>query len=107
MLRFPFGVAGHHADAGDDWRGTARSISRAHGLVPDAEAVVEHMYGEDWRLPKPGFNWRLDRTDAATDGGAHDPAADQDLLGRLLRAHRTRRSTFFEFVRRVPGLPDT
>ena len=27
--------------------------------------MVEHIYGADWRRPKPGFNWRLDRTTRA------------------------------------------
>ena len=51
-------------------RAAARSTSRAAAaLVPaNAEQLVEHLYGADWRRPKPGFNWNLDRTDSAPEG---------------------------------------
>ena len=47
----------------------------------------EHLYGDDWRRPKPGFNWLLDRTDAAVEGVLPGPGPDEGLLGQLLRAH--------------------
>ncbi len=37
-------------------------------LVPaNAEQVVEHLYGSDWRVPQPGFFWLRDRTDRADE----------------------------------------
>lgn len=70
ILRFPFGVAGSTTLREDDWRGL-REIDFPGGraLIPViGERVVEHLYGADWRRPKPGFNWNLDRTDFARAG---------------------------------------
>lgn len=70
VLRFPFGVAGSTTISEGDWRGL-REIDFPGGtaLIPAiGEQVVEHLYGSDWRRPKPGFNWNLDRTDFAREG---------------------------------------
>lgn len=69
-LRFPWGVAGETTLHKRDWKGT-KGIDFPGGelQVPvNDEAFVAHIYGEDWRLPKPGFNWSLARTDVADDG---------------------------------------
>jgi hypothetical protein len=67
---FPWGVAGTSTVRREDWRGTQEiDFPGGKGLVPvNAEQMVEHLYGADWRLPKPGFNWHLDRTDHAPEG---------------------------------------
>jgi SAM-dependent methyltransferase len=108
LLRFPFGVAGSTPFREQDWQGCREvDLPGGRGLVPvAAEQLVEHIYGADWRQPKPGFNWALDRTDAA-------------LEARLTTAMRTKvywanfyattsytsGSTFFEFVNAREDLP--
>ena len=69
-LRFPFGVAGTSVVTRDEWSGTREiEFAGGRGLVPSAaESLVACLYGDDWRQPKPGFNWRLARTDSAEDG---------------------------------------
>ncbi|WP_435770410.1 methyltransferase domain-containing protein [Nocardioides sp. SYSU DS0651] len=108
--RFPFGIAGTTTLTAADWRGT-EEIDFAGGrvLVPvTAEETVRHLYGDDWRLPKPGFNWALDRTDAATDGAFTPEHRTKVYWANFYaRTEYTQGSTFFEFVQRYPGLPDT
>jgi SAM-dependent methyltransferase len=70
VLRFPFGVAGSSTVTAADWRGL-REVDFAGQAVlapVTAEALVEHIYGVNWREPAPGFDWDLDRTDRAADG---------------------------------------
>lgn len=68
--RFPWGVAGGTALPAQDLRDLEETdFPGGRALVPArAEAVVAHLYGEDWRQPKPGWTWDLARTDAALDG---------------------------------------
>lgn len=70
LFAFPWGIAGTSTVRREDWRGT-REIDFPGGraLVPaNDEQMVEHLYGADWRLPKPGFNWLIDRTAYAAEG---------------------------------------
>jgi SAM-dependent methyltransferase len=71
-LAFPWGVAGTSTIRRSDWQGArTRRIDfpGGWGLVPtEAELLVEHLYGPDWRLPSPGFNWNLARTASAVEG---------------------------------------
>jgi SAM-dependent methyltransferase len=69
-LSFPFGVAGSTEVTKAEWRGT-RPIEFAggHGLIPvNAERMAEFIYGASWRTPKPGFNWKRDRTKRSRAG---------------------------------------
>ena len=61
VLRFPWGVAGTSVVTEAEWSGTREiDFPPGRGLVPvQAEAVVECLYGADWRRPKPGFSWVL------------------------------------------------
>jgi SAM-dependent methyltransferase len=63
-LQFPFGVAGTSEVMSSDWRGMKEiEFCGGRGLVPvNAEQVTEHIYGAGWRSPKPGFDWKRDRT---------------------------------------------
>ena len=74
LFAFPWGVAGTSTVRREDWRGTRRTpFPGGWGLIPDnAEQMVEHLYGADWRLPKPGFNWNLERTAYAAEGRLTD-----------------------------------
>lgn len=69
-LSFPFGVAGASEVLESDWRGVEEIEFLGHrGMAPvNAEAVAEHIYGAGWRSPKPGFDWRRDRTKRASEG---------------------------------------
>jgi SAM-dependent methyltransferase len=63
-LSFPFGVAGTSDITKDEWRGTKQiPFGGSTGRIPViAEQLTEHIYGANWRVPKPGFRWVLDRT---------------------------------------------
>jgi hypothetical protein len=67
--RFPFGIAGTTRLLESDWTGTHDiDFPGGRAAIPDnAEQLVEHLYGDDWRRPRPGFNWSLDRTDQAEE----------------------------------------
>lgn len=69
-LRFPWGVAGTSSYTAADYQGT-ELVDFPGGKVlrpRNPEPLVAHLYGEDWRLPKPGFHWWHARTDVADDG---------------------------------------
>ena len=106
-LRLPFGIAGTSTFREDDWQGLERvSFSEGRPYVPvAAEKLVEHLYGSDWREPKPGFNWRLDRT-ARDDDGRLSDAQCEAVYWTNFYAHTeyTQGSSFFDFVQ---GRSDT
>ena len=104
----PFGVAGTSLFTEDDWEGLTTTTFLGHEvLVPAAgEKLLTHIYGDDWRRPRPGFSWGRARTRAAEDGrlGVED-------LTRLhwadfySRHEFTQGSTFSEFVLQRADLP--
>jgi SAM-dependent methyltransferase len=64
-----------------------------------AEAVVECLYGADWRRPKPGFSWVLARTDAAVEGEVAEAERTKVYWANFYAHHSyTSGSSFFEFV---------
>ncbi len=101
LFAFPWGIAGTSTVRRSDWQGT-REIDFAGGrpLVPaNAEQMVEHLYGADWRLPKPGFNWHLDRTANAEEGNLSEEQRSE-LYWANLHAHGKEQSAspFSELV---------
>ncbi len=107
-LRFPFGVAGTSHFEESDWLGT-REIDFPGGraLVPiAAEKLVAHLYGDDWRLPKPGFHWSTDRI-ASAKAAALSPALQTKVYwANFYSQHSyTSGSTFFEFINARPDTP--
>jgi hypothetical protein len=108
LLAFPFGIAGTTTIGHDDWQGTREiDFPGGKGLVPlNAEQLVEHLYGADWRQPKPGFNWNLDRTAAATAGNL-SPEQRAKVYWANFYAHTEYAdgSSFFEFVNARPDTP--
>lgn len=70
VLAFPFGVAGTRDVTRSQWKGvtTAPFCHRTVGVPELAEEVVAAMYGETWRTPNPGFNWKKDRRTAGYAG---------------------------------------
>jgi ubiquinone/menaquinone biosynthesis C-methylase UbiE len=108
LLSFPFGYAGTTEVKREDWQGTKEiDFPGGRGLVPvNAEQVVSLLYGSDWRSPKPGFNWNLDRRGAAK-GGLVSAQEREKVYWANFYAHMeyTEGSTFFEFVNAQPDMP--
>jgi SAM-dependent methyltransferase len=107
-LRFPFGVAGSTRITREDWKGLKSvDFPGGSGLVPvNDEQLVEHLYGKDWRNPKPGFNWNLDRTDSAPEGNLSTEQRTKVYWANFYSRHEySSGSTFFEFVEGLADLP--
>nr|WP_246416203.1 class I SAM-dependent methyltransferase [Nocardioides luti] len=110
LLRFPFGVAGSSQVHERDWHGcTEIDFPGGRGLVPvNAEQLVEHLYGADWRRPKPGFNWNFDRTDSAPEAVVPVPLRTKVYWANFYsRNSYSSGSTFFEFVEARDDTPAT
>lgn len=109
LLRFPWGVAGTTELREEDWHGT-RTVDFSGGsvLIPtDAEQVVEHVYGADWRRPKPGFNWSLARTDAAETAFLTEEQRTKVYWANFYAQHvYASGSSFFEFVQSRDDTPE-
>lgn len=108
MLSFPFGVAGTSVVRREEWQGTREiDFPGGRGLVPvNAEDVVRLLYGDDWRRPKPGFNWNLDRTDSAKGGRVPSDEREKVYWANFYATMEyTEGSTFFEFVNAQPDIP--
>jgi SAM-dependent methyltransferase len=107
-LSFPFGVAGTSVVRREEWQGTREiDFPGGRGLVPvNAEDVVRLLYGDDWRRPKPGFNWNLDRTDSAKGGLVSSDEREKVYWANFYaQMEYTEGSTFFEFVNSQPEIP--
>jgi len=107
-VRFPFGYAGTSTLTEHDWAGT-QEIDFAGGRVAvpvGAEKVVEHLYGSDWREPKPGFNWDKDRTTRAAEAGlTQERRTELYWANFYARTEYSTGSTFSEFVSNFEGAP--
>ncbi|WP_110208418.1 class I SAM-dependent methyltransferase [Nocardioides daejeonensis] len=108
--RITWGVAGTTPFRRADWHGT-EEVDFAGGrfLAPrQPERLLAHLYGEDWRLPKPGFNWNLSRVDAAEDGVLTTDQRTKVYWANFYATNEYRAgSTFFEFVNAHPAMPAT
>jgi SAM-dependent methyltransferase len=107
-LQFPFGVAGDTVVRRADWRGTTDvPFPGGTGRVPvNAEQVVEQIYGADWRQPKPGFNWKLDRTRADPMGATTTELQSEVYWANFYaRKDYASGSTFCDFVNKRPRIP--
>lgn len=110
LVRFPFGVAGGTDFHEAEWAGTQEiDLPGGRALAPRApDDLLAHLYGGDWRLPKPGFNWDLDRTSAAIDGRLGVEQRTKVYWADFYaRTEYTSGSTFFEFVVARPATPRT
>jgi SAM-dependent methyltransferase len=109
-LQFPFGVAGTEAVQSDAWTGTTETtLGGATVRVPArAEAVLEQIYGPDWRTPNPGFTWSRDRTGSAPDAILPAPVIEE-IYWADFYANTTYNSgsTFFELVNGRSDTPAT
>lgn len=106
-LCLPFGIAGRTTVTRADWRGVEEiDLPGGRGVVPvNKEQFVEHLYGADWRTPKPGFHWPYDRTSRADEGRLPGPMHEEIYWANFYaHANHAGGSTFFDFV---SGRPDT
>lgn len=109
VLRFPFGITGRSVVNRDDWKGVHEvEWPGGKALLPvNAEQLAEHIYGEDWRVPKQGFVWRLDKTDSAPEAELTTEQRTKIYWASFYaQTHYTSGSTFFEFVSGWEGIPD-
>jgi SAM-dependent methyltransferase len=106
-LCLPFGIAGTTTITRADWKGTTEiDLPGGRGVVPvNMEQFAEHLYGADWRYPKPGFHWPIDRTRRAVEGRLPQEMHDQIYWANFYaHNHFEDGSTFFNFV---DGRPDS
>ena len=100
-LCLPFGIAGRTTVTRADWRGLEEiDLPGGTGIAPvNKEQFVEHLYGADWRTPKPGFHWPHDRTRRA-DAGWLPRHMHEEIYWANFYAHAKHAggSTFFDFV---------
>lgn len=63
VLQHPFGYAGDTQVTSADWKGTREiDLVGRPALVPVcAEELLATFYGDDWRLPKTGFRWNVEK----------------------------------------------
>ena len=107
-IAFPFGVAGTTPFTRDDWSGLKASpFLDDEILVPvAAEKLVAHLYGDDWRRPKPGFNWAIDRTHWSPEGRLTAEQRTRVHWANFYHHHQfAQGSPFFDFARSLPDLP--
>jgi SAM-dependent methyltransferase len=105
-MRFPWGFAGDSVVEASDWQGTKEiDFLGTRVLVPtNAEQIVEHLYGSDWRIPQPGFSWPRDRIDSALEAIMPDAYLQTIYWAKFYaRTGFAKGSTFFE---KVNGWPD-
>lgn len=110
MLRFPFGIAGSTTIRREQWQGSEEiDFVGYRALIPQpAEALVEHIYGPDWRRPKSGFNWKVDRTDAAPEARLTPEQSNVVYWANFYASiDSVKGSPFFEYVNARPDTPDT
>jgi len=109
VLKFPFGAAGTKDFRRAQWQGVVEApFGVGRVLVPaNAEALTETIYGSDWRLPTPGFDWDRDRKVRASE--ALLPFNDREEIywaNFYAKTEYTSGSTFFEAVNDRPDCPD-
>ncbi|MGA8113744.1 MAG: class I SAM-dependent methyltransferase [Actinocatenispora sp.] len=107
-LQFPFGVAGTTEVSTSDWQGTKEiEFCGGRGLLPvNSEQMAEHIYGESWRHPKPGFKWSRDRT-KRDEAGVMPLSYGEEVYWSnfYTRMEFKSGSTFFEAVNTRPDMP--
>lgn len=108
QMRFPWGIAGRGALPRSAMTAVRElDFEGSTVLAPvEAERVLAHLYGEDWREPKAGWSWRYQRTDHAAD--AIVSVAQRTRVywsNHYARTGYAGGSSFFEFVLARNGLP--
>lgn len=106
-LRHPFGYAGTTPVTREGWAGTREiSFSGDRALVPrGAEELLAALYGDDWRQPKTGFDWKIERR-GADESGQLTPAQRTTVYWADYYAHNAH-TEGSSFARYIQGRPDT
>lgn len=109
-LRHPFGYAGTTPVTEREWQGTREiDFSGGRALVPvRAEELLAALYGDDWRQPKTGFDWKIERR-GEDEAGQLTPAQRTTVYWADYYAHNghTEGSSFAQFVQDRPDTPGT
>lgn len=103
-LSVNFGVASDKTLSREEFAGVAPGrLGEMEVLLPQpAETFAAYVYGDDWRVPNPGFNWKQDRKAADRSAGLseeersaihwnvhyadHEPAVAASAFCEALRA---------------------
>ncbi|WP_343993145.1 hypothetical protein, partial [Nocardioides dubius] len=110
VLQTAWGTAGTTAFTESDWQGTEEVdfIGVPMARPRNAERLLAHVYGDDWRNPKPGFSWSLSRTDVGTDGILTVEQRTKVYWANFYaRTAYGSGSSFFEFVNARAEMPGT
>ncbi|MFC7496711.1 MULTISPECIES: class I SAM-dependent methyltransferase [unclassified Nocardioides] len=110
VMRHPFGYAGTAPVTDAQWEGM-REIDFPGGrpLVPvRSEELLAAIYGDDWRQPKTGFDWKIERRGEDVDGQL-TPAQRTTVYWADYYAHNghTEGSSFAQFVQDRPETAGT
>ena len=109
-LRHPFGYAGTTPVTEREWQGTREiDFSGSRALVPGcAEELLAALYGDDWRQPKTGFDWKIERR-GEDESGQLTPAQRTTVYWADYYAHNghTEGSSFAQFVQERPDTAGT
>lgn len=109
-IAFPFGVAGNTKMTKHAWAGVteAQLAGRTVRAPANAAALVEHIYGKNWRTPIAGFNWDRARTGWARDGWSPLEYSEEVYWANFYaRTEFTTGSTFFESIVAREDIPRT
>ena len=107
-LSFPFGVAGTSPYTRDEWQGLERmTFLGDQAFVPASpERFLDHVYGDDWQRPRPGFRWSRSRTRAAQDARLGEERRTRVHWANFYSRHGFEQgSTFSSFVLERTDLP--
>jgi SAM-dependent methyltransferase len=109
-LQHPFGYAGTTPVTDQEWEGTREiDFSGGRALVPvRSEELLAAMYGDDWRQPKTGFDWKIERRGEDASGQL-TPAQRTTVYWADYYAHNghTEGSSFAQFVEDRPDTAGT
>lgn len=109
-LVVPFGVAGTSEITRESW-GYPESADLAGHVVhlpPNPEALVEHLYGQNWRTPIPGFDWEHARVKQDREGWLPADFREEVYWANFYaRTDLEGGSTFFDAISRRDDLPWT
>lgn len=109
-LQHPFGYAGTTPVTRATWDGTREiDFSGGRALVPThSEELLAALYGDDWRQPKTGFDWKIERR-GADESGQLTPAQRTTVYWADYYAHNghSEGSSFAQFVQDRDDTPGT
>lgn len=109
-LALPFGRSGDLEFRRDDWHGVTEGMMADHkvGVPANAEKLVAHLYGENWKVPQAGFSWEHARTTRDRTGLVPRRFRESVYWTNFYaRNEFTSGSTFFDKVNARKDVPGT